>query len=145
MTEENQSEQSVNSQQSNLDTSINWLLSIASLFTSVFRLAIEEASLAKEDLSRLVLICLLVVPIFLLTWIALGVLAAWIVFELTAWAAMGFATFAAIQLVTSLILISKLKTYRHSLTLPATRAQISAIFEEIRHEARKPTAPDRNA
>jgi uncharacterized membrane protein YqjE len=145
MTEENQSEQSVNSQQSHLDTSINWLLSIASLFTSVFRLGIAEASLAKEDLGRLVLVCLLIVPIFLLTWVALGVLAAWIVFELTAWAAMGFATFAAIQLITSLILISKLKTYRHSLTLPATRAQISTIIEEVRHEARKPAATDRNA
>lgn len=145
MSEQNQTEHSTVSAQSELSASISWLRNIAVLIAAVFRLGMAEISLAKEDFGRLVLVCVLIVPIFLLTWVALSVMLAWIVYELSMSALLGFTTFAAIQLATSLILLRKFKTYRRNLSLPATRAQISMIIEEVRHEASQQSPADRNA
>jgi uncharacterized membrane protein YqjE len=145
MSDDHQQEPGASSGQSDLSASLNWIRSLAALGAAVLRLGIAEISLAKEDLGRLILVCLIIVPVLLLTWVSLGVLVAWIVFELTMSATLGFASFAAIQLATSVILVNKIKTYRRSLTLPATRAQILTIIEEVRHETRKPAHSDREA
>ncbi|MDO8909238.1 MAG: hypothetical protein Q7W55_12165 [Pseudohongiella sp.] len=142
MSEQNQAESDVAAGKSDIGASIDWLRSLVTLSTAVFRLGIAEASLAREDLGRLILVYLLIVPVFLLTWIALGVLAAWIVFELSSSATLGIASFAAIQVGTCLLLVNRIKTYRHSFTLPETRAQIMAIIEEVRDETGKSTPAD---
>lgn len=145
MSEQNQTEPGNGNLKSSLSASLDWIQSITALLLAVFRLGIAEVSLAREDLSRLILVGLLIVPMFLLTWIAVSILAAWVVFEMTLSALSGFATFAAIQLITSLTLISKFNTYRRSLSLPATRAQILAIIEEVRNEARHETSRQTSA
>lgn len=145
MSEHNQTEPGAGNSQSDLSAALGWLQSMGVLIAALLRLGAAELSLAKEDFGRLILVCLLIVPLFLLTWVALSVLLSWVMFELTLSATAGFATFAAIQLVTSLVLIRQFKTYRHSLTLPATRAQIRSIIEEVRHETSKPSPADRNA
>lgn len=143
MSEQNQIPPDTEKPQSDLSATIAWLQSIVVLTAAVLRLGIAEISLAREDFGRLILVCLLIVPMILLTWLAFGVLAAWIVFELTLSATWGFTAFAAIQLITMLILFSKVKTYRHSLGLPATRAQILTIIDEVRHETSRQAAADR--
>jgi hypothetical protein len=51
---------------------------------------------------------------------------------------LALAAFAAIQLLAVVILLNRIKTYRRSLTLPATRVHILAILEEIRRNPGKP-------
>jgi|GEM_PF-6420518 len=123
---------------SDLGASIEWLRSLGVMTAALIRLSIAEISLAKEDAGRLVVSGLLIIPLLVLTWIALTVLAGWIVFEQTASVSVALAAFAAIQLLAVIILLNRIKTYRRSLTLPATREQILAILEEIRCNSGKP-------
>ena len=121
-----------------LSTSIEWLRSLGVMAAALIRLAIAEISLAKEDAGRLIVSSLLIIPMLVLSWIALSVLAAWIVFSLSASVSLALAAFAAIQLLAVVILLNRIKTYRRSLTLPATRVHILAILEEIRRNPGKP-------
>ncbi len=121
-----------------LSTSIEWLRSLGVMAAALIRLAIAEISLAKEDAGRLIVSSLLIIPMLVLSWIALTVLAAWIVFSLSASVSLALAAFAAIQLLAVVILLNRIKTYRRSLTLPATRVHILAILEEIRRNPGKP-------
>lgn len=121
-----------------LSTSIEWLRSLGVMAAALIRLAIAEISLAKEDAGRLIVSSLLIIPMLVLSWIALSVLAAWIVFTQTASVSLALAAFAAIQLLAVVILLNRIKTYRRSLTLPATRVHILAILEEIRRNPGKP-------
>jgi uncharacterized membrane protein YqjE len=121
-----------------LSTSIEWLRSLGVMAAALIRLAIAEISLAKEDAGRLIVSSLLIIPMLVLTWVALSVLAAWIVFTQTASVSLALAAFAAIQLLAAVILLNRIKTYRRSLTLPATRVHILAILEEIRRNPGKP-------
>lgn len=125
--------------------SFDWLRNMAEACLAVLRLGRAELALAKEDLGRMLLMCVLVLPVLFLTWIAAGVLIAWIVYEQSASATFGFAAFAAIQLGASLLLLNRIKTYQRSLSLPATRAQINAIIQEVRHEASRQASSDRDA
>ena len=121
-----------------LSTSIEWLRSLGVMAAALIRLAIAEISLAKEDAGRLIVSSLLIIPMLVLTWVALSVLAAWIVFTQTASVSLALAAFAAIQLLAVVILLNRIKTYRRSLSLPATRVQILAILDEIRRNPGKP-------
>ena len=121
-----------------LSTSIEWLRSLGVMAAALIRLAIAEITLAKEDAGRLIVSSLLIIPMLVLTWVALSVLAAWIVFTQTSSVSLALAAFAAIQLLAVVILLNRIKTYRRSLTLPATRVHILAILEEIRRNPGKP-------
>ena len=121
-----------------LSTSIEWLRRLGVMAAALIRLAIAEISLAKEDAGRLIVSSLLIIPMLVLTWVALSVLAAWIVLTQTASVSLALAAFAAIQLLAVVILLNRIKTYRRSLTLPATRVHILAILEEIRRNPGKP-------
>jgi uncharacterized membrane protein YqjE len=123
---------------SDLGASIEWLRSLGVMAAALIRLAVAEISLAKEDAGRLIVSSLLIIPLLVLTWMALTVLAGWIVFEQTESVSLALAAFAAIQLLAVVILLNRIKTYRRSLTLPATRVQILAILEEIRRNPGKP-------
>lgn len=111
-----------------LSASIEWLGSLGVMAAALIRLAIAEISLAKEDAGRLIVSSLLIIPMLVLTRVALSVLAAWIVFTQTASVSLALAAFAAIQLLAVVILLNRNKTYRRSLTLPATRVHILAIL-----------------
>jgi len=123
---------------SDLGASMEWLRSLGVMAAALIRLAIAEISLAKEDAGRLIVSSLLIIPLLVLTWIAMTVLVAWIVFAQTASVSLALAAFAAIQLLAVVFLLNRIKTYRRSLTLPATRVQILAILEEIRRNPSKP-------
>lgn len=143
MSEQQQSQTDSNQNHSNLQTSLAWVESMAALVAAVLRLGLAEMSLARADLGRLMVVAVLLVPLAVLTWLALGVLAAWLVFEMAGSALAGIAAFAAIQVITLLLLLNKVKTYRHSLSLPATRAQIQTIINEVRYEAGRTDSTDR--
>ena len=143
MTGPDKTESGVDNKQTDLRASVDWLQSVAALLLAVARLGLAEVSLAREDLGRIILISIVLLPLVLLTWIALSVLLSWLVFVWTLSATYALVMFTAIQLVTVLLLLSKLKTCRHSLSLPATRAQIKTIIEEVRYETGRPHSSDR--
>jgi len=137
MSEQIPSEASTDKEKSDLSASIEWLRSLGAMAGAIIRLAIAEISLAKDDLGRLIISSLLIIPLVVLTWIAFTLLAAWQVYALSASVSLGLLTFAAIQLVALFLLLNRIKAYRRSLTLPATRTQILSIIDEIRDDAAK--------
>jgi uncharacterized membrane protein YqjE len=138
MSEQIPSESSTDKEKSDLSASIEWLRSLSAMAGAIIRLAIAEISLAKDDLGRLIISSLLLIPLAVLTWIAFTLLAAWQVYALSASVGLGLLTFAAIQLLAVLLLLNRIKVYRRSLTLPATRTQILSIIDEIRGDAGNP-------
>ena len=137
MSEEAPLDPGTDSAKSDLGASIDWLQSLAVMAAALIRLAIAEISLAKEDAGRLLVSSLLMIPLLMLLWIALTILAGWIVFAQTASVTLALAVFAAIQLLAVIFLLNRIKTYRRSLTLPATREQMLAILDEIRRNPGK--------
>ncbi|TFH73439.1 hypothetical protein E3V39_09495 [Gammaproteobacteria bacterium LSUCC0112] len=123
---------------SDLSASLAWFQSLITMIGALLRLAIAELSLAREDLGRMIMGALLFIPLLLMTWVALTVLAAWIIYEQTASATLGITMFAAIHVVAVVVLYKRLNTYRRSLSLPVTRAQLTAILDEIRRERGQP-------
>lgn len=123
---------------SELIASIEWLRSLLAMAGAIMRLATAEISLAKEDLGRLIISSLLLIPLAILTWIALTLLAAWQVYVLSTSVSLGLLAFAITQILAVILLLNRIKSYRRSLTLPATRTQIRSIIEEIRGDAGKP-------
>ena len=132
------SESSSGGVKSDLSASLAWFQSLITMIGALLRLAIAELSLAREDLGRMIMGALLFIPLLLMTWVALTMLAAWIIYEQTASASLGFTVFAAIQLVAVVVLYKRLNTYRRSLSLPVTRAQLTAIVDEIRRGQGQP-------
>jgi uncharacterized membrane protein YqjE len=137
MSEEAPLDPGTDSAKSDLGASIDWLQSLAVMAAALVRLAIAELSLAKEDAGRLLVSSLLMIPLLALLWIALTTLAGWIVFAQTASVTLALAVFAAIQLLAVIFLLNRIKTYRRSQTLPATREQVLAILDEIRRSPGK--------
>ena len=123
---------------SDLGASIEWLQSLGVMAAALIRLAFAEICLAKEDAGPLIVSSLLIIPLLVLSWIALTVMAAWIVFTQTTSVSLALAVFATIQLFAVIFLLNRIKTYRRSLTLPATREQMLAILDEIRRNPGKP-------
>ncbi len=138
MSEEAPSDPDIDSVKSDLGASIEWLQSLGVMAAALIRLAIAEISLAKEDAGRLLISSLLMIPLLVLLWIALTIMAGWIVFVQTASVSLALAVFAVIQLLAMVFLLNRIKTYRCSLTLPATREQMLAILDEIRRNPGKP-------
>jgi len=138
MSEEAPVNTDTDSVKSDLGASIEWLQSLGVMAVALIRLAIAEISLAKEDAGRLLISSLLMIPLLVLLWIALTIMAGWIVFVQTASVSLALAVFAVIQLLALVFLLNRIKTYRRSLTLPATREQMLAILDEIRRNPGKP-------
>jgi uncharacterized membrane protein YqjE len=138
MSQQTPSEPGSDKDTSDLVASVEWMRSLFAMAGAIVRLAIAEISLAKEDLGRLIISSLLMIPLAALAWIAFTSLAAWQVYVLTASVSLGLLTFAAIQMLAVLLLLNRIKTYRRSLSLPATRTQIRSIIDEVRRDAGKP-------
>ncbi|MDP2285227.1 MAG: hypothetical protein Q8L06_13890 [Pseudohongiella sp.] len=132
MTDEATTEPGTQADKSELSASIEWFRSLVVMTSALFRLAFAELSLAREDLGRLILSTLLFLPLLLMTWVAISLLAAWIVYEQSESATLGFSAFAAIHVLASVVLLKRISTYRRSLSLPVTRTQLRAIIGEIR-------------
>lgn len=125
-------------EKSDSGASLEWLRSLTVMAAALVRLAMAEIALAREDAGRLLVSSLLIIPLLLLTWIAVTVLAGWIVFAQTASVSIALSVFALMQLLAVVFLLNRIKTYRRNLTLPATRSQIIAILDEIRRSPGKP-------
>lgn len=138
MSDQTSHEPAKNDKKSDLSASIEWFRSLVVMVSALLRLAFAELSLAREDFGRLIMGTLLFIPLLLMTWVALSVLLAWIVYEQTTSATLGFTSLASIHVIAVVVLYKRINAYRRSLTLPVTRAQLAAIVDEIRRERGQP-------
>ncbi|MEH6564040.1 MAG: hypothetical protein V7756_01760 [Halopseudomonas sp.] len=99
---------------------------------NLFRL---ELQLTLGDARRLLFVGLALAPMVLLCWISLGVLGAWLVYEASGSATLGFTTFAALQLVVVAILVYLASRYRRQLGFNRTKTQFKRLVQGVRGEA----------
>ena len=65
--------------QSEIDAWLRWLTDLREAGAALLRLLAAELRLASSDLRRFLLLCLLVLPLVLLTWLGFAVLFSWAV------------------------------------------------------------------
>lgn len=116
-----------------LDAWKRWWQSLGETASLFFALARAEFSLAAEDARRLLILLLLAIPLAILAWIGLGVLAATIVYRFTALPEVAAGTFLLLQLLPLLVIAWLVRRYQRSLQLPRTRKHLKRLMEDIQH------------
>lgn len=102
---------------------------------NLFRL---ELQLTLGDARRLALVGLAIVPMLLLSWISLGVLASWLVYDYSGSVAFGLGTFTLLQLLVLSYLISQAMRFKRQLGFRRTKAHAKRIMQGAKGET--PTA-----
>ncbi|MEH6493866.1 hypothetical protein [Halopseudomonas sp.] len=98
---------------------------------NLFRL---ELQLTLGDARRLVLVTLALVPMLLLAWMSLSVLAGWLVYESTTSVAGGLATIAVMQLIVVAALLWLGLRYRRQLGFRRTKAHARRLLQGVQGE-----------
>jgi hypothetical protein len=98
---------------------------------NLFRL---ELQLTLGDARRLVLVSLAIVPMVLLSWISLGVLASWLVYDYSGSVALGLGTFALLQLLVLGYLASQAMRFKRQLGFRRTKAHAKSIMQGVKGE-----------
>lgn len=111
---------------------VQQVMATGSRFRTVLGL---ELKLALGDSRRLILVSLAMIPLLLLAWLGLSVLAGWLVYLVSHSVALGLVGFVVVQLVALLWLRRAAKVYGRSLGLPASRRQLQAIMETGKEHA----------
>ena len=99
------------------------------------QLALLELRLAIADGGRLIVLGLLMLPLTLLAWSGVSVLAAWSAFSLSGSVALGICTFVAVQVITLSVMAVACVRYRKSLSLPGTRRHVRQFMEGTKPDA----------
>ena len=105
---------------------LEWFKHAASAGGDLAKLARMELSLALGDTKRIVLLALIAVPLLVLTWLGLSVLAAWLVFVPTQAITAAIGVFIAVQVIPLLIIGLSIKRYRKSWEFATTREHFKA-------------------
>jgi len=98
---------------------------------NLFRL---ELQLTLGDARRLVLVCLAIVPMLLLSWISLGVLASWLIYDYSGSVALGLGTFTLLQLLVLVYFISQALRFKRQLGFRRTKAHAKRIVQGVKGE-----------
>lgn len=128
--------------QSEIDAWLRWLTDLREAGAALLRLLAAELRLASSDLRRFLLLCLLVLPLTLLTWLGFAVFLSWVVYALSGSLGGGFAGFFLLHVGILLIIRRQLRRYRERMSLPATRKYIGVITEGLRREPQRPDSSD---
>jgi hypothetical protein len=107
------------------------ILAADSLLT-LFHLFKSEAILAAASLPKLLVLNLALLPLALLAWIGLGVLAACVVYALTASAVWAAAMFFLLQVVVILLVRNRIRQAQARLTFPESRHGLAMMQESWR-------------
>ncbi len=118
--------------QDELHAWLTWLKQLGALGGALSTLATAEIRLAAGDLHRLLLVSLLLLPMFIITWLGLSMLVSWLVFTQSTIAGAGLFTFFVMQAGATLYMWTLFKKYRRSLTLPMTRQYLDEIVEDMK-------------
>jgi len=118
-------------------TWIAWLDQALDAGIDIAQLLQLEIRLAVGDLRRMLVLFLVALPMFLLTWISFVSLVAWLASEYFESVAAGLLTFLGIQIIVLIGLRFFWNRYKRSLRLPLTRQHLQAFLGGIRDEAQK--------
>ncbi|MEH6498522.1 MAG: hypothetical protein V7751_03965 [Pseudoalteromonas distincta] len=86
-----------------------------------------ELKLASGDVGRLVAVGLALLSLASIAWLGLSVLLSWLAYEQLESVTLALLVFLAIQVLVILVLVSKAKKFKQSLSLPATKRNLRAI------------------
>lgn len=114
-----------------LKASLEWLEHAALAGGDLVRLAGLELRLAAGDSVRLLALGLAIVPLALLAWIGLSVLAAWLVFAALGSETLAIVTFIFVQLGAMGVMAAYCKKFAKSLSFPATSRHLKALKEQV--------------
>jgi uncharacterized membrane protein YqjE len=117
---------------------LDWFKHAVSAGGDLAKLARMELSLALGDTKRIVLLALVAVPLIVLAWMGLSVMAAWLVFLPVQSVAAAIGVFIAVQIIPLVIIGWSIKRYRKSWAFAATREHLQA-FKEGAESAAKTT------
>jgi len=117
-----------------LKAALDWFRQLAGLGGAYSRLFALELRLALGDARRLLILGLLMIPVALLAWIALGALLSWLVYGYSRSVTWGLTAFFLIQTLTLAGLALTCRRYVASLSLPATRRHLHDLLAETRDE-----------
>lgn len=98
---------------------------------NLFRL---ELQLTLGDARRLALVGLAIVPMLLLSWISLGVLASWLVYDYSGSVALGIGTFTLLQLLVLGYLVSQAIRFKRQLGFRRTKEHAKRIMQGAKGE-----------
>ncbi|WP_323815565.1 hypothetical protein [Cellvibrio sp. NN19] len=107
---------------------------IVGVLGGVIDLARMEALLAMRTLPKLIMLCLLIMPVMLLAWCAFSVFLSWMVFSASSQAGLGFLTFLLLQILLLLICIWGFYRFKARMNFPYTRAQVEQFTRSIKDE-----------
>lgn len=88
-----------------------------------------ELKLAGADLGRLVAVGLTLLSVGSIAWLGLSVLLAWLAYQQLASVTLALLVFLAIQVVVILLLLRAVKSFKKSLSLPATKRNFRAMVD----------------
>lgn len=86
-----------------------------------------ELKLAMSDAIRLFMLSKIFTQLGVYCWLGFSVFVAWLVFDVSAYGPWSALTFTALQITALLIIQFVMSKLKRSLTLPMTRAQLSAF------------------
>ena len=93
-----------------------------------------ELQLTLGDARRLLLVSIALLPVLLLSWVSLGVLAAWLVYDASASVTWGLVTFTLLQLLLAGALSFMATRYRRQLGFRRTQAHAKRLLQGVQGE-----------
>jgi len=111
-----------------------WLNDLGHAAAALLRLAAAELQLAGSDLRRIVVLCVLALPLAVFAWIGLVVWLSWVVYSLSGSAGAGLAAFPLIHVLVLWFMQRQLAKYRESLRMPRTTQHLKEIAEVFQRE-----------
>ncbi|HDZ56476.1 MAG TPA: hypothetical protein ENH64_08365 [Pseudomonas xinjiangensis] len=108
---------------------MDWAKNAGATAGDLIKLMFLELKLAMSDTRRIVVLGLAMVPLALLAWIGLSVLLAWWAYVPSESVTLALCVFLAVQVVPIIIMLSMIKKYSKSLSLPSTKKQMAAFKE----------------
>jgi hypothetical protein len=120
-----------------IDKWLDWMRQMVALVVALGELASAEGRLALGDVKRLLIASIVLVPFLIFSWLSLGVWLSWLVYSLSG--SMGYAFFAFffLQAAVSWYLLTTIKAYRSTLSLPKTRRHVRELLEDIKRGSSK--------
>ncbi|WP_339648098.1 hypothetical protein [Halopseudomonas pelagia] len=91
------------------------------------KLLSAELKLASADVGRLFVVGLALFSLASMAWLGLSVLLSWLAYQQLASVTLALLVFLAIQVLAILVLVKAAKTFKQSLSLPATKRNLRAI------------------
>jgi len=120
---------------SEIDRWLDWMQQMVALVVALGELASAEGRLALGDVKRLLIASIVLVPFLIFSWLSFGVWMSWLVYSLSGSLGSAFFAFFFLQAAVSGYLLTTIKAYRSTLSLPRTRQHVRELLEDIKRDS----------